>query len=390
MQMNHPARKWTYLILGVIGILAAVSVAGGQPTVAASGAGPQSPASYPPDPTADIPWSAGTAGVADIQAAFNNARTTENTQLGLSLPMLTMPSQAEWDALSNSEKALWLINRERSDRGLAPLHGVETNVTGVAQTFAQYLLDNNTWGHDADGRTPWERLEDNPTIGACHDFLNIAENLAVFVTSGSSIALPVERSVYGWMYDDADSGWGHRHAILWYPYSDNSGSSGQEGFIGIGRANGGPYQGPFSQSWNFAELVVMNVFDPCATWNYGSAPEDQLSYLPIVLKNRSGSPPATYSISGSVTDNHSAALEGVTISADAGRTALTDASGAYMLSGLPAGAYTLTPSKTGYTFDPASIQVSVPPNASGQSFVGAASAPSDQRLVIFEAFLRET
>ena len=33
--------------------------------------------------------------------------------------------------------------------------------------------------------------------------------------------------------------------------------------------DGGPYQGPFSQPYNFAELIVMNVFDPCSAWDYG-------------------------------------------------------------------------------------------------------------------------
>ena len=69
-----------------------------------------------------------------------------------------------------------------------------------------------------------------------------------------------------WMYDDSGSSWGHRHTVLWYPYHDNSGLTGKEGFLGIGRASGGPYQGPFSTSWPFAELIVMNVFDPCSTW----------------------------------------------------------------------------------------------------------------------------
>lgn len=229
--------------------------------------------SYPPDPTSDIPWSAGTAGVADIQAAFNTARAAENRQLGTSIPMLTLPGQTTWSAMSDSDKALWLINRERIDRGVTPLHGLENNVGGVAQYYADYLLDNNTWGHTADGRDPWRRLSDNPTIGACQDFLSVAENLAVFVTSGSSIALPIERSIYMWMYDDGDCcNWGHRHAILWYPYNDNSGPSGREGFLGIGRANGGPYRGSFSQSWPFAEIIVMNVFDPCASWVYADLP----------------------------------------------------------------------------------------------------------------------
>jgi uncharacterized protein YkwD len=138
------------------------------------------PLAYPPDPTSDLPWSAGTSGVADIQIAFNNARAAENTQLGTSIPMLTLPSQAEWDAKSNGEKALWLINRERIDRGVYPLHGLETNVTSVAQDYAEYLIDHNAFSHDADGRDPWERLNDNPAIGACHDFLTVAENLTAF------------------------------------------------------------------------------------------------------------------------------------------------------------------------------------------------------------------
>ena len=240
-----------------------------QRTVQAGRVKERNAVSHPPDLAADIPWpeSAGMSGVASVQAAFNHARAQENNQLGSSLPALSLPNQTTWNAMSDGEKALWLINRERSDRGVMPLQGLEANVSGVAQYYADYLLDHNAWGHTEDGRSPWERLEDNSAIGACHDFLPIGENLAVFVTSSSSIPLPIERSIYMWMYEDVGSGWGHRHAILWYPYNDNNGTPGSEGFLGIGRANGGPYRGPFSQSWNFTEMIVMNVFDPCASWS---------------------------------------------------------------------------------------------------------------------------
>lgn len=224
--------------------------------------------SYPADPTGDIGWSTGMNGVSDIQSAFNHARTVENAQLGKSLPAMVLPNQTTWDGMSDNEKALWLINQERVVRGLLPLDNIEENVMGVAQYYADYLFDHDAWGHYEDGRSPWDRLDNNPAIGGCHDFLSVSENLAVFVTSGSSIPLPIERSIYMWMYDDAGSSWGHRHAILWYPYNDNGGETGREGFLGIGRANGGPYRGPFSSSWNFAELIVMNVFDPCASWAY--------------------------------------------------------------------------------------------------------------------------
>lgn len=217
---------------------------------------------YPTDPAADIPWSCGTIDVDDIECAFNSARNNENNQLGTAIPMLTLPDQAVWNEMGDGEKAIWLINRERIDRGISPLHGLEANVVEVAQSYADYLMDHSAFGHDADGLSPWDRLNANPAIGACHDFLSVAENLAIFWTSGSSIALPVERSIYMWMYDDGGSFWGHRHAILWYPYNDNSGPSGKEGFLGIGRASG-PHSG-----WNYAELIVMNVFDPCAEWDY--------------------------------------------------------------------------------------------------------------------------
>lgn len=234
-------------------------------------------AAFPTDPTANKPWSCNTSSVANIECAFNEARKTENNQLGTSIPMLSLPDQGKWDTLSDGEKALWLINRERIDRGVAPLHGLETNVTEVAQYYAQYLMDNNTSGHSADGRNPWERLEDNPSIGACFDFLNIAENIAIFSTSEVSISSPVERSIYLWMYNDASSSWGHRHAILWYPYNDNSGPEGKEGFLGIGRASG-PYSG-----WNFSEIIVMNVFDPCSVWNYQTTNKIALPGILLLL-----------------------------------------------------------------------------------------------------------
>ena len=219
---------------------------------------------YPADPTSDISWSGGMSGVLDIQTAFNSARIEENIQLGTSIPPLTMPSQSTWDGMTDNEKALWLVNRERIDRGVHPMHGTETNVMEVAQYYAQYLIDHDAFSHTADGLDPWSRLNTKPAINDCHDFLNIAENLLVFQTSGSSIALPVERAIYYWMYEDASSSWGHRHAILWYDYNDNSGKTGMEGFMGLGRASG-PHQG-----WNFAEMIVLNFFDPCADWIYAA------------------------------------------------------------------------------------------------------------------------
>ena len=53
-----------------------------------------------------------------------------------------------------------------------------------------------------------------------------------------------------------------------------------------------------------------------------------------------------------------------------GHSTATDSSGGYTLDGLPAGTHPLTPSKTGYTFSPASRLVAVPPNQLGVNFTG--------------------
>jgi hypothetical protein len=86
-----------------------------------------------------------------------------------------------------------------------------------------------------------------------------------------------------------------------------------------------------------------------------------------------------YSISGRVTDSSGNPIPGVTISDNAGHTTTTGSDGRYTLSGLTAGTYTITPSKSGYAFSPASRQVTVPPDAMGVDFVGTACGISVDR-----------
>ncbi|MBI2851482.1 MAG: carboxypeptidase regulatory-like domain-containing protein [Chloroflexi bacterium] len=67
-----------------------------------------------------------------------------------------------------------------------------------------------------------------------------------------------------------------------------------------------------------------------------------------------------YAISGKVTQGATPLTDvTVTLSGAAGKTAATDASGNYRFSGLLNGSYTVTPSLEGFTFDPASIAVTV-------------------------------
>lgn len=261
---------------------------------------PAEVAAFPPDPAQDISWSAGTTGLDDVIAAFNNARAAENKSM---LPLLRSPGQAAWDAMSTRERALWLINQERSARGLAPFHGLEDNANQVAQAFAQWLLDNDKSWHTDDGKTPWVRLHANPAIGACHDTLNIAENLAFRgTTSADGVPLPLEQAVYDWLYADAGSEWGHRHALLWTPLTENSGPGDREGFIGIGHVRGGhtiqTKRGPAYMP--YTDVMVLNIFDPCSSWSYAAPPALPAPPAPPVVPTPVP-PPATKTVSGKVT-----------------------------------------------------------------------------------------
>lgn len=78
-------------------------------------------------------------------------------------------------------------------------------------------------------------------------------------------------------------------------------------------------------------------------------------------KSPSGPGNDTYSISGKVLES-STGLSGVSVhltGAGKNTTATTDSTGFYAFTGLPNGAYTLTPSKSGYTFTPPNQTVTV-------------------------------
>lgn len=84
-----------------------------------------------------------------------------------------------------------------------------------------------------------------------------------------------------------------------------------------------------------------------------------------------GGAPATYSVSGRVTTSAGVGVSGVTIGTGSVSTT-TDSNGNYTLGNLANGSYTLTPSRSGYSFTPASRSVTVNgSNLIGQDFTAA-------------------
>ncbi len=83
--------------------------------------------------------------------------------------------------------------------------------------------------------------------------------------------------------------------------------------------------------------------------------------------------PNTYSISGTVSGATAAGVR-VALTGAAAASTSTDGSGNYSFSGLLNGDYTITPDKSGYTFSPASIPVTVSDaNLTGQNFTSTAA-----------------
>lgn len=106
--------------------------------------------------------------------------------------------------------------------------------------------------------------------------------------------------------------------------------------------------------------------------NYSFQPESRQVSVPPDRSDEDFTATAlpTFTIAGVVRKADSTPLAGVIVSDSAGHSAATDASGRYQLTGLPEGVHTLTAAKTGYTFDPASREIAVPPDAESADFTG--------------------
>jgi hypothetical protein len=144
-------------------------------------------------------------------------------------------------------------------------------------------------------------------------------------------------------------------------------------------------------AWGFAHIAdtngvrVLDIADPEAPIMVGSYPSSgtanglSLSNGYIYVANGAAGLLIlrdSFSITGFVTDAGDNPIEGVTVTATGGFTAVTDETGAYGFSDLEPGTYTLSASKAGYSFAPASLEVTLPPNAFSQDFEGIAMTSS--------------
>jgi len=236
------------------------------------------PAQSPPDLMSDVTGllsATRSYTVTQIEAVFNSGRRQEETQHGLaanSIKDLDLPDQSIWDSYSDDQKMLFLMNDERTSRagvdyGSGPVKGLPyQGVSGVldaaSQTYAELLISTSTFGHTTGGTTSSGRI-DAATGASCNAFNSFSENLAVAATNSSTNTFPsrIEASIFNWNYQDgACCAWGHRRASLTQALTDDNGVVGQEGYIGVGVADGDSYT--LFSCCPHANMVVFNFFDP--------------------------------------------------------------------------------------------------------------------------------
>ena len=230
--------------------------------------------------TADKDWpndfSFGEVGVQIIENIFNDARLGDSTIKGYKLKM---PTQAVWDEMTVSKKALYLINSERCARGIRPYEGIDSTIESVvSEEYANLLAELRVLNHEADDMTPWERmaLYSEVIVGSNADFFGYAENLAVAsvgsIQGYSPVHEPIAKAVYAWLYadkDDTQGSYGHRKFVLATGLVENSGEPNKEGLIGIGvsSVNFEDVTEEGTLLWS-STYTVMNAFDPTEEW-YG-------------------------------------------------------------------------------------------------------------------------
>lgn len=240
-----------------------------------------------PPLNADIAPSHGFATMSDIEASFNNARRQEEIQLGLtvgSMKDLSLPEAEFWNALSEEQQMLFLINDERSARDgidyqagrnfndaperLVPVclplfEGLFLALDELAQSHADYLRSNNLFTHtDGDGNEPLDRFNLDEALAGFFTALIVIESIAAFASTDLSFLTQAHiDAIFTFIYGDLTSFFKHREMLLVAKLEatgflvDDYGEMGKEGVLGIGIAEG-PYNG-----LPFGKVFVLDLID---------------------------------------------------------------------------------------------------------------------------------
>jgi hypothetical protein len=190
----------------------------------------------------------------NISQALSSLRAVRNADSTVKNKIVNLP--ANYLSMTNTAFTTWLVNDERTVRGMLPLRGEIPLMNTLAQNYANQLASTNQFTHTLNGTNPWLRMDAVPSLKACREFNPRMESLYKFSSMGLAIndKLFIINSMVGFLYKDAGSAWGHREHIL-VNYLNNNKTSANEGNIGIGITNWK------SGSWD-NKILVIETMDP--------------------------------------------------------------------------------------------------------------------------------
>jgi uncharacterized protein YkwD len=212
---------WALMMTGVLVSLAVLATPA--PVHADTCTPVASPAANVNDPNAAFDTGA------HVITTFNFARQQEGCNVSLGI------DPTAYDAATPQQQTLLLVNAERQDRGLPPLQLDTTLISQIAfnhsQERAQYHYDAHESPINQPGgkNDPISRMAVNPAVAGhatCY-----AEN--IFAWNSTPDDANPAHAIYWYMYQDADSQWGHRQDILGY-ICGNPPTFGHFDWIGIG------------------------------------------------------------------------------------------------------------------------------------------------------------
>lgn len=189
---------------------------------------------------------------ANVIANFNFARQQE----GCTVPLNIDP--AAYDAATPQMQMLLLFNAERQDRGLPAVQLDSTLLSQIDLNHSKEMAQYNYQDHPSPINQPggkndaFSRFTVNPLIKA--QFC-----CAAIIAWGWGTAA---QATYGWMYQDANSSWGHRQNILGYN-SNLDANPGHSNWVGIGIATGGSFG--FYYSADFLQDSAATPYVPPTT-----------------------------------------------------------------------------------------------------------------------------